>query len=163
MAAIGTALKKRSDIVAFYGVGDKYYRMRGFTEVSVSKNPKEYSRQYIDEDGEQTDVVGYSPSMAYNFDSYVGNQVHEDIAKIADDESVGLDAVRTILIVDTTSTGTTENSYKAIKRDYAVIPDTEGDGTDAYTYSGTLKAKGSKETVDVTTTDDFMTVTIATA
>lgn len=160
MAAIGTALKKRSDIVAFYGINDTYHRMRGFTEASISKNPKEYSRQYIDEDGEQTDVVGYSPSMSYNFDSYVGNEVHEDIAEIADTEAVGMDAVRTILIVDTTSAGTTEGTYKAIKREYAVIPDAEGDGTDAYTYSGTLKAKGPKEVVDVKTADDFMTVTI---
>ena len=161
--AIGTALKKRSDIVAFYGIKDTFHRMRGFTEGSISKNPKEYSRQYIDEDGEQTDVVGYSPSMSYAFDSYVGNLVHEDIAQIADDELVGLDAVRTILIVDTTSKGTGGNAYKAIKREYAVVPDTEGDGTDAYTYSGTLKAKGPKEDVKVTTTDDFMTVELATA
>ena len=163
MAAIGTALKKRSDLVAFYGVGEIFYRMRGFTESSISKNPKEYARQYIDEDGEQTDVVGYSPSISYNFDAYVGNEVHEDIINITDNENVGLDAVRTILIVDTTATGTVENSYKAIKREYAVIPDTEGDGTDAYTYSGTFKAKGTKEIVDVKTTDDFMTVTLATA
>lgn len=162
MAAIGTAMKKRSDVVAFYGIGEKYHRMRGFTEAATSKNPKEYSRQYVDEDGEQTDVVGYSPSMSYNFDSYTGNEVHEDIASIADNEDVGLAAVRTILIVDMTAAGSTEGSFKAIKRDFAVIPDTEGDGTDAYTYSGNLKAKGPKEEVSVTSTDDFMTVTIVT-
>ena len=72
--AIGTALKKRSDIVAFYGIEDTFHRMRGFTEGSISKNPKEYSRQYIDEDGEQTDVVGYSPSMSYAFDSSLCGQ-----------------------------------------------------------------------------------------
>lgn len=161
MAAIGTALKKRSDIVAFYGVGDTFHRMRGFTDGSTSKNPKEYTRQYIDEDGEQTDVVGYSPSMSYNFDAYVGNPVHEDIIKITDKELVGLDAVRTILIVDTTSEGTTEGHYKAIKREYAVIPDTEGSGTDAYTYAGSFKAKGAKEEIEVQTSDDFLTVTIS--
>ena len=34
--AIGTALKKRSDIVAFYGIEDTFHRMRGFTEGSIS-------------------------------------------------------------------------------------------------------------------------------
>ena len=160
--AIGTALKKRSDILAFYGIGEKYARMQGFTEMNTSKNPKEYSRQYVDEESEQTDVVGYSPSLSYNFDTYAGNEVHEDIAEIANNESTGTDAVRTIIIVDTTTPGTSEGSYKAIKREYAVIPDSEGDGTDAYTYSGTLKSKGPKEDIEVTSNDDLMTVTIVT-
>lgn len=160
--AIGTALLKRSDVLAFYDVAGTYTRMQGFTELGLSKNPKEYSRQYVDEDGEQTDVVGYSPSLSYNFDAYTDNAVHTDIIGIADNESIGLAAVRSILIVYTQETGTAENSYKAIKRDYAIIPDTEGDGTDAYTYSGTLKAKGPKEEVDVTTSDDFATVEIVT-
>lgn len=162
-SAIGTALKKRSDIVAFYGVGDVFYRMRGFTEMSISKNSTEYSRQYIDEDGEQTDVTGYSPSMSFQFDTYTGNKVHEDIADIFDNELTGLDAVRTILLVDMTSTGTTEGAKTAIKREYAVIPDSEGGSTDAYTYGGTLKVKGAKEDVEVTSTNDYMTVTIVTS
>lgn len=161
MVKIGTALKKRSDIVAFFGIEDKYYRMRGFTEASISKNSTEYSRQYVDEDGEQTDVTGYSPSMSFKFDAYAGNKVHEDIVEIFDNEKIGVDAVRTILLVDMTSTGT-NGGKKAIKRDYAVIPDAEGDSTDAYTYGGTFKAKGAKEDVEVTSTDDFQTVTIAT-
>lgn len=161
-SAIGTALKKRSDIVAFYGVGETFYRMRGFTEMSTSKNSTEYSRQYVDEDGEQTDVTGYSPSMSFQFDAYVSNEVHEDLAKISDDELTGLDAVRTILLVDMTSVGTTEGSKKATKREYAVIPNSEGGSTDAYTYSGTFKVKGAKEDVEVTSSDDYMTVSIVT-
>ena len=159
---IGSAIKKRSDVVAFYGIGAVFHRMRGFTEGAISKNPKEYTRQYIDEDSEQTDVVGYSPSMTYNFDSYAGNQVHEDIAKISDDELVGLAAVRPILVVDFTKSGTAEGSYMAKLREYAVIPNSEGNGTDAYTYSGTLRSKSAKEDVEVTSTDGFMTATIIT-
>lgn len=164
--AIGTALKKRSDKVAFFGVSDSsggtvtYHRMQGFTELSTSKNSTEYARQYVDRDMEETDVVGYSPSMGYNFDAYVGNAVHTDIAKITDEEMTGLDAVRPIIVVDMTEDGTEEGSKAAIKRDYAVIPDAEGDGTDAYTYSGTLKVKGEKEKVEVTSADDWMTVTL---
>lgn len=36
-------LVQRSKKVAFYKVGDKYERMTGFTSMSKSSNPKEYS------------------------------------------------------------------------------------------------------------------------
>lgn len=169
MAAIGTALKKRSDKVAFYGITTgtsesattTYHRMRGFTDLSHSKNPQEYERQYIDEEASQTDVTGYSPSYGFAFDSYAGNAVHTDIAGIFDNEKTGSDAVRSIIVVDMTADGTAEGSKKAIKRDYAVIPDAEGDGTDAYTYSGNLKSKGDKEMIEVTSSDGWMTVTVS--
>lgn len=159
-------LVKRSEKVAFYGVkgtGETYvyHRMQGFTDMSTSKNPIEYSRQYVDEDFEQADVVGYSPSIAYGFDQFAGNAVHEDIAKVSDDELIGTDAVRPIIIVDLTKEGTEENSFAAVKRDFAVIPDSEGDSTDAYTYSGNLKVKGEKIKGTATSADGFKTITFA--
>ena len=78
-------LVPRSKKVLFYGVpaasGDTttYHRMKGFTDVSTSKNAKEYTRQYVDELFEQTDVTGYSPSTSYGFDQYAGDPVHADI------------------------------------------------------------------------------------
>lgn len=149
-------LVKRSGKVLFYGVPGEdgkvvLTRATGFTDASTSKNPKEYSRQYIDEEFEQTDVVGYSPSTSYAFDYYQGNAVQEDIISISDKEKTGSEAVRTLVLVDIAT-------KKAVKRDFAVIPDSEGDGTDAYTYSGTFKSKGAKVFGSVTTTDDFQTV-----
>ena len=53
-------LVKRADKLAFYGVPGEgegtviYYRMKGFTEISISKNSKEYTRQYVDEAFEET-------------------------------------------------------------------------------------------------------------
>ena len=82
--------------------------------------------------------MGYAPSIAYGFDYFKGNVVHEDLIKISDDELMGQEATRSILIVDVGATGP-----NAMKRDFAVIPDSEGDSTDAYTYSGNLKAKGA--------------------
>ena len=62
---------KRSEKLAFMevteGEGTVYKRMTGFTEFSLSKNPKEYSRKYIDEDMERSEVVGYSPAISYKF------------------------------------------------------------------------------------------------
>lgn len=160
MAQISGNLMKRSDKVAFYGIkaaeGDTYtyHRMQGFTDISTSKNPIEYSRQYVDEEFEQSDVVGYSPSIAYGFDQFVGNAVHEDIVKISDDELLGTEAVRPIVMVDMSKT-----EDNAVKRDFAVIPDSEGDSTDAYTYSGNLKVKGDKIKGTATSADGWLTIT----
>ena len=147
---------KRSNKVAFYGVIDKdgnvtYKRMTGFTKLSVSKNPKSYTRQYIDEDFEHSDIVGYQTSVNYEFDRFEGNDVHNDIISVTDNEIVGDDAVRSIVIVDLT-----DNS--AIERSFSVIPDTEGDSNDAYTYSGSFKANGTISRGTASSEDEFKTV-----
>lgn len=159
-------LTSRAKIVAFYGIksgeGDSatttYHRMQGFTSLSTSKNPKEYTRQYVDEEFEQTDVVGYSPSIAYTFDRYDGNAVHEDIARITNGELTGNAALVDILVVDTTDT-LSGGGCSAVKRTYAVIPDSEGDSMDAYTYSGSFKVKGDKVNGSATLDSDGMTAT----
>ncbi len=150
---------KRCDKVAFFGVKSNsgeytYHRMKNFTELTTNKNPQEYSRQYIDEDIVQTDVVGYSPSVSYNFDMYSGNAVHEDIASITDNEYVGDDAVRPIIMVDIT-----KNSDNAVMRTFSVIPDAEGDTTEAYTYSGVFKVKGEKSFGTASSADNWLTCT----
>lgn len=148
---------KRSDKVAFFGVADgnsvTYHRMKGFTDISISKNPKEYARQYVDEEFERTDVVGYATSMSYGFDQHTGDAVHEDIASIHDGELLGSDAVRSIIVVDFTKAGNDDASFVARKRDFSVIPDSEGNSMDAYTYSGTLKTAGDT-VVGLATTED---------
>ena len=149
-------LVQRSDKVAFMGVPTTttsegtttttwtYYRMQGFTEMTKSLNPKEYSRQYVDEIFEQTDVVGYTPNFAYAFDMYKGNEIHDDLAKLADSEALGSDAVRPIIIVDFNDETSTTGSFNAVKRDFSIIPDSEGNGPDAYGYLGNMRVKGDK-------------------
>lgn len=146
--------------VAYTKAGDKvYHRMQGFTDMSKSLNPKEYSRQYVDEEFEQTDVVGFSPSIAYGFDQYVGNAVHDELVKLSDNEAIGTDAVRTIVVVDFTKPTDNPNEYVATSRDFSVIPDSEGGSMDAYTYSGNFKVKGSKIDGVATSNDDWLTIT----
>lgn len=154
-------IKKRSDKIAFYGVNDNgstvYYRMKGFTDFTVSKNPAEYSRKYVDESFEQSDVVGYSPSVSFALDVIKDNKVAEDIETISKEEKVGADIVRSIVIVDLSKRN--NNSFDAVKRDFSVIIDSEGSGTDAYQISGTFKAKSNVITGTATTSDSFATVT----
>ena len=135
-------LVKRSQRRAYYGVPaaesgtTTYTRMTKFTSLSKSKNPKTYSRQYVDEDAAIEDVVGYAESISYAFDEEVGNTVHADIANIADEEQLGEDAVREIIVVFLDQEGETSGSKRAVKRSYAVIPNGEGDKVEAYSFTG---------------------------
>lgn len=83
-------LVTREKKVAFMGcVAESettYNRMRHFTSLSRSSNPNEYSRKYVDEAGENTDVTGYAPSIAYAFDQYIDDPVHDEIIAISDGE-----------------------------------------------------------------------------
>lgn len=152
-------LVKRSGKVAFMDVSTtqipNFLRMRKFTEISKSKNPTEYSRTYVDEDGEVTDVTGYSEEISYAFDLYSGNLVHEKIVKITDDELTGDEALVNILIVDFSKPS--GDGYEARLRTYTTVPDTEGDSTEAYTYSGTFR-KNSKMSKGVATLNSDNTV-----
>lgn len=151
---------KRSEKIPFYGVVEDgnviYKRMTGFTEISVSKNPIEHKRQYVDEPFERNDVVGYTTSIGFAFDMFKGNDVHKDIINIFDNEFTGEQAVRSIVIVDLSSE---DENFSAIKRDFTIIPDKEGDSNDAYTYSGTFNVASEKVIGTALTTDNWQTCT----
>lgn len=162
----GKKLVKRSEKLAFMeviGTDGKttYERMEGFTDMNYAKNAKEYSRGYVDEDTDRTDVTGYAESISYTLDRYSGQAAAEEIVKITEDELTGSDAVRKIVVVDmTTATGTTAS---ARIRPYTVVPDSNGGSRDCMTYSGNFKSNGEKEDITVTTADDWQTVTISEA
>lgn len=150
-------LVQRADKVAFMKVDDKFQRMQGFTGMSTAKNPKEYTRQYVDELFETTDVVGISASIEFAFDQFVGNPVHDKLTQMIDDEVVGTDAVVEIMVVDFTKKGQAEGQFEARTRKYSVIPNTEGGSLDAYTYEGTFRVNSNTEKGTATSTDKFLT------
>ena len=115
----------------------------GFTDMTESKNPIEYSRKYIHEKSERTDVTGYSPSLSYSMDYYSDDPVAAEIRAVTDDELVGSDAQREVILVDLFD-GDETNGYTAYKRMYAIIPDGKGSGTDALIYTGNMNAAGEK-------------------
>lgn len=112
----------------------------GFTNLSESKNPQEYSRQYIHEYTERTDVVGYAPSIAYSVDIHTNNAVIKKIRDVTDKELTGNDAKVAVVTVNLFDGD--ETSAPAFKRDYNIIPDNKGDGTEALVYTGNLRAAG---------------------
>lgn len=154
-------LVKRNGKVAYMDVSTtsiaNFLRMTKFTEISKSKNATEYSRTYVDENGEVTDVTGYSEEISYAFDLYKGNLVHQRLVNITDNELTGNDALVKILQVDFSKP--VGSGYEARLRTYSVVPDTEGDSTEAYTYSGAFR-KNSGFTIGVATiTEDGMKAT----
>lgn len=157
-------LVTRSKKVAYMGciTGGEvvYHRLKNFTTLSKTSNPTEYARKYVDEDGEVTDVTGYSPSTEYGFDQYTNNPVHDEIIAITDGELVGEEAVRTMIVVDFTKEGKTSGTFKAIMREYAIVPDSEGGEENAYSYSGNMKSKSNKKEIEVSSTDEWLTCKI---
>lgn len=111
----------------------------GFSTLKESKNPKEYTRKYVNMKTEKTDVIGYSPSIEYTLDVYSNSPVVDDFVTIADEELTGNDAIRTITNVNKWKKDE-GGKYYAVQRSYAVIPSDKGGGTDALIYSGTMKA-----------------------
>lgn len=138
-------LVMRADRKLFMAVGDKsgtIYRMRGFSSLSESKNSTEYTRKYVDEPFETTDITGVSSSYDFTFDMMTPNPVLDDLSNIIDDELIGTDAVRTFYCVDFHKP--VSDGFECVKRDFSVIGSTVGDGTDALTYSGTLRVKSAR-------------------
>lgn len=159
---MGSEAKKelvgRHKRLAFMDVGEKLTRMTGFTSLSEGKESKEYTRQYVDEATERTDVVGYATAIDYEFDRYTNDPVCEKLSTIADDELVGTEVQVDIVSVDIF----TENDRKqaiARKRTYSVIPDTSGDGTDALIYSGSFSAASEIVKGYATTNDNWKSCT----
>ena len=150
---------KRSEKLAFLGVSDgettTYHRLKNFTEFAVSKNPVNYSRQYIDEDFERNDVVSYAPAVSYSFDYDSENLAHASIVKITDDELIGDSAVVEMVFVDLS--GEDGGECPATSRLWSVIPDKEGSDINAYDYSGTFRANGQKSRGTASSSDNWQT------
>ena len=134
-------LVKRSGKVAFMDVSTtsiaNFLRMTKFTEISKSKNPTEYSRTYVDQDGELERCYRlFRGNLTYPI-LYQGNLVHQKLVDITDNEKTGNDALVKILQVDFSKP--IDDGYEARLRTYSTVPDTEGDSTDTYTYSGAFR------------------------
>ena len=123
------------------GSSPKFERMTNFTAMTNGKNPKEYSRQYVDEIAERADVVGYAPAIEYSFDRYTNNPVHEKIATIHDGEKLGDDAHVEVVVVDFFKKNDKGDKCYATKRTYALV------------YGGSLKSVSDIEEGYVTETD----------
>lgn len=133
----------RTDVVSFMGIGDTFYRMKGFTELPTSKETEEYSRKYVDEKSKRTSVTEMTSTTDFTLDRYKDNPVHNRIQEVFDKEQLADDATVDIVVVDFgKEIEGQKGKYYAIKRNHTIVPDSEGDGTGAFQYSGSFKANG---------------------
>ena len=121
------------DAKAFHLIGE------GFTAFPETKNPKEYTRKYVNYKTEKTDVIGYAPSISYSCDCISGEPCVDEIIEITDNEYVGSNTHRNIVSVNCWKEAS-EGEYEATMRTFAIIPEGKGDGTDALIYTGKMKA-----------------------
>lgn len=128
----------------------------GFTSLEESKNPVEYSRKYVHEDVERTDVVGFSPSVSYSVDAHSDNPVIKKIIDAHEQELLGNDAHINIVSVNLFEAGTADGTFIAYRRKYAIIPDSKN-GDNALVYSGNFKCVGEKEKGIFSTKDNKFT------
>lgn len=115
----------------------------GFTSLSEAKNPTEYSRHYVHEATERTDITGYAPSISYALDVYSDDPCIKKIIEITDKEEVGeASQVEIVNVNEFEPVANATDTYVAYKRTYSVVPANVGEGTDALNYTGTFKAAG---------------------
>ena len=143
----------RHKILAFYGQTDDivFRRMEKFTVLAKAQGAKEHSTHYVDETSAETGIMGTNPSIRYAFDKFRGLPIQEDIVSITNQNLIGNDAIRSIIIVDT-------GTNIGFKRDYSVIPNLEGENNSIYTYSGTFHCNGNFVSGPVKTDDDYITI-----
>jgi len=149
----------RADKVNYMGLtkdATTFNRMHGFTDMSKSSNPSEYSRRYVDERTERTDVTGYATEIGYALDQLYGDKTQQVIVDVHDNEEVG---VKVPIVTVDFAQANEDGSYVARKRFYSIVPDADGDSTDAYTYSGSFKASGDIVVGTATVSDDEETCT----
>lgn len=142
-----------------------FHRMEGFTDFGESKNPEEHESAFVDETTKRTNVISYSSSYGYTFEERTGIPAQEEILKIENDEVVGKEAVRRVIVVNmNTATGSGNGKLKAMARIryYTIIPDSSAANQGLMTHSGNFKSNGEKEDIYVASTvgDDWQTVTI---
>ena len=152
----------RADKVNFMGLASDastFYRMTGFTDNGNTLNANVYERRYVDEKSSRKTVTGYAKEIKYTLDRYTNNSVHDKIASVHEKELTNV--ILPIITVDFNKPGSAAGTYYAIKRDYAIIPDTDGDGTDAYQYTGTFGANGELVEGTATVSADGKTCTFS--
>ncbi|MBO5649451.1 MAG: hypothetical protein J6S76_06005 [Clostridia bacterium] len=140
------SLITRSAMRSYLSVDGVYNEIgEGFTDFTENKNPREYSRRYIHESTERTDLVGFAPSVTYAFDVCDADCVQEHLLKMTMEEEVGADARVTVVTAFLYRPGEREGCVRAIRRAYTVCPARLGSGTEALICSGTMKACAEAE------------------
>lgn len=114
----------------------------GFLKFEEKKNPITVSRRYYHEEDTRSDNGGYSAEIRYEVELVTPSPAVDCLRKVADLELYGKDAEVCVMTVDLLDEVHSSGAYKAWTRKYSVIPDSLGDKTGEFVYSGRLLANG---------------------
>ena len=118
-----------------YPIGD------GFTRFAFSMRPIEYTRTYLDECAPRTDAVGYEDRILYAFEAIEGDRVSSHMLSLLR----SLHGKSRVCVDIVTVLGKAGQVCRAKRQRYTLCPDTVGDGCDALTAKGSLRACGVAE------------------
>lgn len=134
----------RTDVIPFMNLGSKeapdWTRCgRGWKKFQENPNAQTESEQYINEESETTDTVGYSPQYNIECNLMYTDPTIKKVYTIAKDRLTGSDAVLDMLIVD--KFDGTEESCTA-RRESLAVAISSIDGTKKMAMSGNLNCQG---------------------
>ena len=144
-------LVMRNAYLAFMNVEENpdmpgQYRLvgEGFRKLSQVKEPSEYTRRFVNESTDTTDIIKYNAEIAYEIDVFSDDPCVRRIVHITDGERRGQKARTDIITLFTEDVVALPYVCKASKRRYAIVPDRIGDDISVLQTSGKMVALDEK-------------------
>lgn len=134
----------RTEVIPFMNLGtydapDWNRCGRGWKKFQENPNAKTESEQYINEESETTDTVGYSPQYNIECNLMYTDPTIKKVYGIAKDRKTGSDAVLDMLIVDKFDG---EETACTARRENLAVAISSIDGTKKMAMSGNLNCQG---------------------
>lgn len=134
----------RTEVIPFMNLGSKDSPQwtqcgRGWKKFQENPNAQTESEQYINEESETTDTVGYSPQYNIECNLMYTDPTIKKVYTIAKDRLTGSDAVLDMLIVD--KFDGTETACTA-RRENLAVAISSIDGTKKMAMTGNLNCQG---------------------
>ena len=116
----------------------------GFKKLSQVKEPTEYTRRFVNESTDTTDIIKYNAEIAYEIDVFSGDPCVQRIVNITDEERRGKKARTDIITLFTEDIVAPPFVCKATKRKYTIIPDRIADDVSVLQATGKMVAMNDK-------------------
>ena len=115
-------------------------KLKGFSKLLFKNECESYIRKYINEDGAGADIISAMPEISYTFDRMKNNQVHDELAEIADFSKTGDDCVKEFVLAD--FSGNHGGKVFAVKQKFVVKCSDKRPEDGFLDYSGVLLGVG---------------------
>lgn len=145
-------LVMRSSVLAFMNIQKDPLQLPrysligdGFTRLVNNKAPTEYTRKFVNQRTETTDIIKYQTEILYEIDVLSNNEVIRRILDITDGEWRTGAAMTDVVTVWTDEIVARPMVCAASRRQYKIIPTTIGDDIQTLRTTGKMVAQGEAE------------------